>query len=190
MRNEDLLSYWETTCTQAISQMPHCPTEPGSLGWGGSTTFSRRARLLLQSEELPRPWCQLWRGTIYHQLRKPPWELRGNYESLHTLSSHRYQPPWTIIWKSCFDVFGKECFPGGIRLSGSKSRSSPWWAVYLGVGCAPTLSANAVLRLSHRTWSGTRPQTEAMPLAIIAQEPYAGDLKENTERTFNSFVVD
>lgn len=83
----------------------------------------------------------------------------------------------------------RNAFPDGIRLSGSKSRSSPWWAVYLGVGCAPAVSANAFWSLSQHTWSGTRPQTENVPLAM-AQELHSGDLKENIELLLNSFIVD
>lgn len=114
----------------------------------------------------------------------------GSYESLHTLCTRRYRSPWTIIWKSYFTFLGKECSPPhGIRLSGSKSRNSPWWAVYLGVGCAPAESANAVWSLSQHTWSGTRPQTENVPLAM-AQDLHSGDLKENIELPLNSFIVD
>lgn len=84
----------------------------------------------------------------------------------------------------------RKAFPNGIRLSGSKSRSCPWWAVYLGVGCAPAVSANAVWSLSQHTWSGTRPQTEDVPLAMAQQLLHSGDLKENIELPLNSFIVD
>lgn len=83
----------------------------------------------------------------------------------------------------------RNAFPDGIRLSGSKSRSSPWWAMYLGAGCAPAVSANAVLSLSQHTWSGTRPQTENVPLAM-AQELHSGDFKENIQLPLNSFRDD
>lgn len=83
----------------------------------------------------------------------------------------------------------RKAFPDGIRLSGSKRRSRPWWAVYLAVGWAPAVSANAVWSLRQHTWSGTRPQTEDVPLAM-AQQLHSGDFKANIELPLNSFIVD
>lgn len=87
-------------CVQNIYQMPYFSSEPKSPGWVEGTSITSRKKvkgLLLQSEWLPRPPCQLPGGMIQHQLWKLPWEGVGSHESLLGFCTSRYRSPWNVM---------------------------------------------------------------------------------------------
>lgn len=147
--------------------MSHSSTEQGSPGWGGSSALLRKAGCFCNqnsfqgSEASNGPeWFNITFGNVLGS-----WV--GSYESPRTLCTRRDRAPRTIIRKSYFAFFWvRNASPDGIRLSGSRSCSSPWWAVYLGFGWIPDVSANAVSSFSQHTWSGIWPQAEVVPLAM------------------------
>lgn len=159
--------------------MPYFSREPRSSGWGWGDciTLPRKVRgLLLPSEQLPRPSCQLLRGMI-HQLQKLPWELSGQSwiisRPLHISLLISLEYYTQIIPR----IFVKNAFPDGIRHQ-DWSKSRPWWAMCAGIGYVPTTFANAVLSLSQHTWSARLLQAEAGGAGKTTRTPFWG-LKRN-----------
>lgn len=147
--------------------MSQSSTEQGSPGWGGSSALLRKAGCFCNqnsfqgSEANNGPeWFNITFGNVLGS-----WV--GSYESPRTLCTVVTELLGLLYESHTSHFFGiRNASPDGIRLSGSRSCSSPWWAVYLGFGWIPDVSANAVSSFSQHTWSGIWPQAEVVPLAM------------------------